>query len=230
MICLSSEYRYESADRWLIIGPVSPTLHTVVMYDLTEPLDASVDPGTSLLVSAACLGSAERFVTDALVAGIESGERAIAVTATAEADAVRRDVRDRTEAPGSALSVIDCVTCDRGASVNDTDRVTYVASPADLTQIGVALSEALEGFEREDVERARVTLHSVSTLLAYADLETVFRFLHVFTRRVEHAGGLGLYTVDRTAHDDQSLRTLDPLFDATVRLSADGDAVVATLE
>ena len=200
------------------------------MYDLTAPLDTAVDPGTSLLVSANCLTAAEAFVTDVLAAGIESGEAGVAVTATTGAETVRREVRDRTSVVDPSLSVVDCVTRDRGTRVGDTDHITYVASPAELTQIGVALSETLEQLEHEGVGRSRVTLHSVSTLLAYADLETVFRFLHVFTRRVDHAGGLGLYTVDRTAHDEESLRTLDPLFDATVRLSTDGDGVVARLE
>lgn len=230
MICRSSSDWYEPVDRSLVSEPVSPVIPTTAMYGLTEPLDASVDPATSLLVSSTCLATAERFVTDALATGIESGAFGIAVTATTEADAVRDEVYDRTNVGESSLSIIDCVTRDRGACVNDTDHIRYVASPAELTQIGVALSETLERLEHEGVGRSRVTLHSVSTLLAYADLETVFRFLHVFTRRVEHAGGVGLYTIDRTAHDDQSLRTLAPLFDATVRLTEDGDEIVATLE
>ena len=230
MICRSTSDWYEPVDRSLVSEPVSPVIPTTDMYGLTEPLDASVDPATSFLVSSTCLATAERFVTDMLAAGLESGACGIAVTATTEAEGVRDAVYDRTHADESALSIIDCVTRDRGACVNDTDQITYVASPAELTQIGVALSERLEAFEREGVGRARITLHSVSTLLAYADLETVFRFLHVFTRRAEHAGGIGLYTVDRTAHDDRSLRTLAPLFDATIQLSEDGDEIVATLE
>ena len=230
MICRSSSDWYNLADRPLATVPASPTLQKTVMHDLTDQLDASIDPATSLLVSSTCLAAAERFVTDALATGIESGAFGIAVTATTEADTVRDEVYDRTNAGESSLSIIDCVTRDRGACVNDTDHITYVASPAELTQIGVALSETLEQLEHEGVGRSRVTLHSVSTLLAYADLETVFRFLHVFTRRVEHAGGVGLYTIDRTAHDDQSLRTLAPLFDATVRLTEDGGEIVATLE
>jgi len=230
MICRDSKYRHKPVDRSLATGPVSPTLHTTAMYDLTDQLNASVDPATSLLVSSTCLAAAERFVTDALATGIESGEFGVAVTAATEARAIQGAVSDRTNAGESSLSIIDCVTRERGSCVSDTDRVRYVASPAELTQIGVALSETLEGLEHEGVDRSRVALHSVSTLLAHTDLETVFRFLHVFTRRVERAGGLGLYTVDRTAHDDQSLRTLAPLFDATVRLTADDDEVVATLE
>lgn len=200
------------------------------MYDLTAPLDASIDPGTNLLVSADCLTTAEEFITDVLATGIESGEAGVVVTATTGAETIRSEVCDRTDVADPSLSVVDCVTRDRGTCVSDTDWATYVASPADLTQVGVALSETLERFEREGPDRSRVTLHSVSTLLASTDLETVFRFLHVFTRRVDHAGSLGLYTVDRTAHDDKSLRTLDPLFDAAVHLSGNGDAAVTTLE
>jgi len=52
----------------------------------------------------------------------------------------------------------------------------------------------------------------------------VFRFLHVFTSRVENVDGLGLYTIESTAHDPETLSTLDQLFDATIDVEADGTA------
>ena len=54
----------------------------------------------------------------------------------------------------------------------------------------------------------------------------MFQFLHVFTSRVESVDGLGLYTIESTAHDAETLSTLDQLFDAAIELDLDGTATL----
>jgi len=57
----------------------------------------------------------------------------------------------------------------------------------------------------------------------YSNLQTVFRFLHVFTGRVQSADALGIFVIDSTAHDQQTMSTLKQLFDGQVELrEADG--------
>jgi len=55
----------------------------------------------------------------------------------------------------------------------------------------------------------------------YADLQTVFRFLHVFTGRIQSVDGLGVFCIDSTSHDDQAMNTLTQLFDGVIRMSED---------
>jgi hypothetical protein len=125
------------------------------------------------------------------------------------------------------VGVVDCVTRQRGVDADDDVRVKYASSPVDMTGIGIRLSEFLQEFsETRGIERNRVLLHSVSTLLTYSDLETVFRFLHVFTGRVQSADGLGVFVVDSTAHDDQTMNTLAQLFDGVIAVGEDGEATV----
>ncbi len=58
----------------------------------------------------------------------------------------------------------------------------------------------------------------------YSNLQTVFRFLHVFTGRVQSAEALGLFIVDSTAHDNQTMSTLRQLFDGEIEVrEAEGD-------
>lgn len=64
-------------------------------------------------------------------------------------------------------------------------------------------------------------LHSLSTLLMYADLQTVFRFLHVFTGRIQSVGGLGVFTIDADAHDDRTMNTIKQLFDGIITTHED---------
>ncbi|MFB6167364.1 MAG: RAD55 family ATPase [Haloferacaceae archaeon] len=189
------------------------------MYDLSPVLDAKPDSGTSLLVSGPPLTGKRALSLDALAEGTRTGEAAIVVTTKDGAERVLDDYRDRVDIDGRRVAVIDCVTRQQGVGEarDDDDRVKYTSSPVDMTGIGIKLSETLESFyQGNDVERTRVMVHSLSTLLMYSDLQTVFRFLHVFTGRIQSVDGLGLFCIDSTAHDDQTMNTLKQLFDGIV--------------
>jgi KaiC/GvpD/RAD55 family RecA-like ATPase len=196
------------------------------MYDLNPHLDAEVEPGTNLLLTGPPLTGKRSLIMDVLAAGTEGGEGAIVVTTKDGADRVLRDYEKRTPYEGKPVAVVDCVTRQQGSDVRDSDRIKYASSPVDMTGIGIKLSEFLQAFGNRGIERNRIMLHSLSTLLMYADLQTVFRFLHVFTGRVQSVDGLGLFSIDSTAHDDQSLNTLKQLFDGIVNVPEDDEVDV----
>jgi KaiC/GvpD/RAD55 family RecA-like ATPase len=119
--------------------------------------------------------------------------------------------------------VVDAVTKHRVQSIEDTARITYTSSPTDMTELGIAFSEFIESYyAARGIEKNRVLLDSLTTLLLYSNLQTVFRFVHVFTSRVENADALGLYTIESTAHDDETTSTLRQLFDGVVEVDHDG--------
>lgn len=102
--------------------------------------------------------------------------------------------------------------------------VKTVENPADLTGIGIQLSELLSGMATaaDEDEYIAVCFNSVTSLLQYADLQRAFRFLHVVTGRVKTVDGVGYYHLDPEAHDRQTLATLKGLFDAVVTVNEDG--------
>jgi hypothetical protein len=111
------------------------------------------------------------------------------------------------------------------ASVEDSNwAVRSVENPADLTGVGIELSELLSGMAAAaaDDETVSVCFNNLTSLLQYADLQRTFRFLHVVTGRVKTAGGTGHYHIDPDAHDGQTLATLKGLFDAVVEVDGDG--------
>lgn len=89
--------------------------------------------------------------------------------------------------------------------------VTCVESPTDLTGIGIRVQQSLSEFGGPETV---VTFDSLTALLHYVEIDRAFRFLHVLTSRVTHAGAVGYYHVDPAAHDDRTLATLRTLFDA----------------
>jgi KaiC/GvpD/RAD55 family RecA-like ATPase len=198
------------------------------MYDLGPDLDEEVPPGTNVLVSGPPLSGKRSLCLDILASGVENDEGAIIVTTKDGADRVLSDFETRTPYEDRPVAVVDCVTRQQGVSdVRDDDRIKYTSSPVDMTGIGIKLSEFLQGFyQNRGIERNRVMLHSLSTLLMYADLQTVFRFLHVFTGRIQSVDGLGVFAIDDSAHDDQTMNTLKQLFDGIVTTQEDGPTTV----
>ncbi|QKG94082.1 recombinase RecA [Halorubrum salinarum] len=193
------------------------------MYELTPHFDAEVEPGTNILLTGPPLSGKRSIMMDVLAAGTDRDEGAIVVTTKDGADRVLRDYEKRTPYERKPVAVVDCVTRQQGGETRESDRIKYASSPVDMTGIGIKLSEFLQAFGDRGIERNRVMVHSLSTLLMYSDLQTVFRFLHVFTGRVQSVDGLGLFSIDSTAHDDQAMNTLKQLFDGIITVPEDGE-------
>jgi KaiC/GvpD/RAD55 family RecA-like ATPase len=198
------------------------------MYDLSPALDAEVQPGTNILLAGPPLTGKRALAFDILASGVEAGEGAIVVSTKDSAQRVLTDLERRFDYENRPVAVVDCVTKQQGINdVTENERVKYVSSPVDMTGIGIKLSDILEEFhQRREIQQNRVMLHSLSTLLMYSDLQTVFRFLHVFTGRLQSVDALGLFAIDSTAHDDQTMNTLKQLFDGIVTTHEEGEPTV----
>jgi len=191
------------------------------MYELGAAFSGvEVEEGTNLLVEGPPMSGKRDLGFQILTDGIEDGEGAIVVTTKDGADRVLEDFADLVAVQNPTIGVVDCVTKQQGMGTRrESELVRYASSPNDLTGIGIELSELLRNlYEQRGVQKNRILLHSLSTLLMYSDLQTVFRFMHVFTGRVQSADALGVFVVDSTAHDEQTVSTLKQLFDGVVSI------------
>ncbi|WP_277555708.1 RAD55 family ATPase [Halobaculum limi] len=197
------------------------------MYNV-EPLGSEIEPGSNILISGPPLSGKRDLALDVLAEGTRNGEGAIMVTTKDSADRLLSQYEKREAYESRPVAVVDTVSRQQGVNdVSDSERVKYTSSPVDMTGIGIKLSEFLEAFYKDrGIRQNRVMVHSLSTLLMYSDLQTVFRFLHVFTGRIQSVDGLGLYCIDSTAHDDQTMNTLKQLFDGIVETTEDGEPTV----
>ena len=199
------------------------------MYDLGPALDgAQVDPGTNLLLAGPPLTGKRRLALEVLAQGADQGEGSVIVTTRDSADRVLADYESMLDHPDSAdIGVVDCVTKHQGRSPQETEVVKYASSPVDMTGIGIKFSEFVERFyTQRGLHENRVMLDSLSTLLMYSDLQTVFRFMHVFTSRIENADALGVHVMESTAHDAETMNTLKQLFDGIVTTDEDREIEV----
>jgi KaiC/GvpD/RAD55 family RecA-like ATPase len=194
------------------------------MYDLGPEFDnESISPGTNILVSGPPLSGKRQLAMNALGHGANDGEGSVIITTRDSSDRVLSDFRSLLDDPDNAnIGVVDCVTKHQGRSASDTELVKYASSPLDMTGIGIKFSEFVEEFYTErNVTQNRVLVDSLSTLLMYSDLQTVFRFMHVLTSRIEDADAIGIHVIESTAHDQEALNTLNQLFDGIVEVERD---------
>lgn len=178
------------------------------------------DEGTSVLLSGPS-NPTDDHLYDLVAGGADDGDVAVVVTTNRTADQVVSALERRDASGAERLGVVDVASDDSGDV--DGARVRTLGSPGDLTGLSVEFAKLLESFqEREgDVDRVRVGVSTVSTLLMYAEVRTVFRFLHVFTSRIRSADMLGGFTVTPGMHDDQVTNTVRTIFDCEARVAGD---------
>ncbi|MEZ3115948.1 RAD55 family ATPase [Halobaculum sp. MBLA0147] len=189
-----------------------------------SPLDpTAVAPGTSVLVAGPAMTGKRRLAFQLL--GGSASRTGCLVTTKARAQRVRSWVEAVVgDTSDWDLSVVDCVAQSTSFGERETEPdVAYVSSPADLTGIGIELTRLFSGWHADAVRDPRLAVHSLSTLLMYASLKQVYRFLYVVTGRLRVVDGVGAYTLDTNTGSSEVLDTLTQVFDALVEVRDEGE-------
>ena len=182
-------------------------------YDVSGFGEVTFSEGTSVLVSGDASQARER-VYDAVAEGLADGEAAVFISTNESPRRILDALGDRIDIPAERFAIVD-VSGDGDDGEIDGVSVRAVGSPGDLTGMSLAFAKQLQLLEeRGAATEARVVIDSVSTLLMYADVQTVFRFLHVFTSRLDSAGLFGIFTLQPGMHDEQETNTIRTLFDS----------------
>lgn len=121
-----------------------------------------------------------------------------------------RRIADDCQRVGLSLSpdstaILDCVG---GEDQDVPARILPVSGPSDLTGIGMRYSDVYRKFAAKETEHVRTGLFSLSTLLSFADLQTVSRFVHTLVCRIDAVDGIGVLLVDPAIHDERAISTL----------------------
>ena len=126
--------------------------------------------------------------------------------------------------PLARVGIVDCVTKTLGGASVENENIKIASSPVDLTGIGVKISQFFEEyFMKKNIRKTQLHINSLSTILMYSNIQTVFRFLHVFTGRIKAAGSLGIYVLESGMHDEQAISTLKQLFDGLIEIKSEND-------
>jgi KaiC/GvpD/RAD55 family RecA-like ATPase len=194
----------------------------VSVYDIDATLpDGSVDSlpaGTNVLITGPAMVGKRELAFQLLAAGHEEGEGVLCVTTSASASTMLDEFDRRVPTlDRDRVAIVDCSGGDSQQAIREiaTERVS---SPGDLTGISISTAKLVQRFSERDVSNIRHGLVSISTLIQYINLSTVFKFLHIYTSRIEDTNGLGIFTLDSTSHDPKTVNTITSEFDCVIEL------------
>lgn len=191
------------------------------MYNVNDGIPgeavSELDPGTNLLITGSLMSGTREIALDLLAAGHETNDGMLFIMTSESAAVVIEDLEQSYPTlDRKRIGVIDCSNTE-SRTINDV-ATESLSSPRDLTGISTAATKLLQEFSDEGVSTVRHGLVSISTLLEYLEPDTVFKFLHIYTRRIIDTQGLGIFTIDHTVHDPQIINTITNEFDGVIEL------------
>lgn len=182
--------------------------------------------GSNILMIGPPMSQKEVILYNIMYHGATVNENAVVVVTTHESGTQILDwlKENKSVFPLSRIWIIDCITKTIGGDAIETENIKLAGSPLDLTGIGVRIGQFFEEFlMRNDFKRIQLHINSLSTMLMYSNINTVFKFIHVFTGRIKAAGALGIFVMESGMHDGQAIATLKQLFDGVIEIKTEND-------
>jgi len=149
-----------------------------------------------------------------------TADHALVLSTGHDANAVREDYTSITGNDGDSAAVIDCVSREQGADVEDTEFTKYVSSPKNLTDLGVKFTQLAETMAELE---PTVGLHSLSQLLMYWEADRIYQFTRVLLGQTGNEGWPTVAVINSTMHDEQTIHTLLDPFETVVDTRTEDD-------
>lgn len=133
-----------------------------------------------------------------------------------------------SEALGNAPEAAAVITTPEltGGNLGDRDiDVETVASPSNLTGVGVKSTPYLSQWDD-----ALTVVESLTVPLRYTDTQSVYKFVHVLTSRLQATDAAGQFYLDPAVEDERTVELFKTLFDAVVECEVDSDGDDPTVE
>lgn len=196
--------------------------------DIKELDDAigEMKKGSNLLLIGPSLTGKEAILNQIISYGATEKDNAVMMVTTREPGIQILDYLKvmMPDLPLSNVGIVDCVSQMFDNNIVETKNIKIVNSPVDLTGIGVKISQFFEDFYiKKNILNIQLHINSLSTIMMYSNLQTVFRFLNVYTGRIRAAGGLGIYVLEGGVHDEKSIATLKQLCDGLIEVKSEKD-------
>ncbi len=199
--------------------------YTIGIKELDDAI-GGIKKGSNIMLIGPPMSGKEAILNLIAYHGAINNENAIIMVTTRESATHILDwfKENKLTLPMSRIGIVDCVTKTLGGTAVETENIKIASSPLDLTGIGVKISQFFEEFfMKKNIRKIQLHINSLSTILMYSNIQTVFRFLHVFTGRIKAAGALGIYVIESGMHEEQAIATLKQLFDGMIEIKSEND-------
>ena len=199
--------------------------YTLGIKELDNAIDG-IEKGSNIMLIGPSMSQKEVILYNIMYHGAARNENAIITVTTDKPGTQIFDwfIENKLVLPLSRIGIIDCISRSLGGAAVDNENIKIASSPVDLTGIGVRISQFFEDFlMKKNVLKIQIHINSLSTILMYSNIHTVFRFIHVFTGRIKAAGALGIFVMESGMHDKQAIVTLKQLFDGVIEIKSEND-------
>lgn len=193
--------------------------------DKLDSAGGEISPSTNLMLIGPAMSGKSVLARTFLHANLKRGAAIFITTKDTGENILDWFGANNLEVDMSKFGIVDCVSRTLGMEtyVEDTENIKRVSSPFDLTGISVKVNEFLEYFWKEqNIKNICIVVESLSTLLMYSNVLTVFRFLHVFTSRIKSVGATCLYVLEEGMHEPQIMATLKQFFQGVMAIQEAG--------
>lgn len=104
----------------------------------------------------------------------------------------------------------------RSIGIEDVEpNITYIGDPTDY----VAISKAVDSVAKELLKTHkyyRLAFRSISTLIAYLDSGTAFKFLQPFCGKRKRERAVAMYVIEKGMHDEQDIQKIQSVMDGMI--------------
>lgn len=173
-----------------------------------------------LLVAPSMEASTTETCVDLLTVPDPADTNVLYVTYTDAPDSVLARWTDSVETLPASVRVIPVSSVAAPTASSGRVAVDPVSEPGNLTDLGVAITDAFEAWAPSD-RRTVLCFRSLTALLQYVDRRPAYRFLHTVTRHVQESGSLAHFHMEPNAHDEETVTTFTTLFDGVLDLDAE---------
>lgn len=114
---------------------------------------------------------------------------------------------------------VDAYSRSMGSETQDPF-TTYINDATDHESILKAVDEIAKEFKKKN-EYYRLAFRSISTLIAYLDPTTTFKFLQPFAGRRKRDKSISFYVIEKGMHEDQEIQMLGSVMDGSLEFKVE---------
>ena len=191
---------------------------------LDDLLLGGIPFGSNILIHGPPFIGKELMIDQFVAEGLKKGVPCIWVIT----DKTPKDIRDEMKNVLSGyeeyerlglVKYIDSYSRSMGEAVDDPYAI-YIDEPTDHDRVMEATDRVAKEF-KEKHKYYRLAFRSVSTVIAYSDPNTAFRFLNPFSGRRKRDGAVSMYVIEKGMHGEQEIQMLGSIMDGMVDFKLD---------
>lgn len=191
---------------------------------LDDLLLGGIPFGSNVLIHGPPFIGKEVMIAQFVAEGLKKGIPCIWVITDKTPNDIREEMRnilsgyEEYERRG-LVKYIDSYSRSMGESVDDPYAI-FIDEPTDHDSVMEATDRVAKEF-KEKHKYYRLAFRSVSTVIAYSDPNTAFRFLSPFCGRRKRDGAVSMFVIEKGMHGEQEIQMLGSIMDGMVDFKLD---------